>query len=205
MANSVQGYSRQGECEQVRLYGCARVYPWHVHARHTVVGSVHAGGALVLFPKGAQQVAPGESFTIPVGVAHALEVRAGTRLDSLCIPATGRDGSDVPASPVEWLRRHMLENPGVVLPLRSMAHLAGFSPWHLVRCFKEATGMTPHAYLLVSRLSLGRRLLIMGQPIAEAAFQAGFADQSHFSRLFKKHHGLTPRAFQKAWFNTEQE
>lgn len=198
-------YTRQGDCEHVRLCGTVHGYPWHVHARHAVICTVRAGSVLVFSPGGKQRVAAEESCIIPAGMAHALEMRDGTIMDSLCVPETKGGGPALPASPVEWLRSRMLEAPGEELPLRRMARLAGFSPWHLVRCFKEATGMTPHAYLLASRLSLGRRLLISGLPIAEAALQAGFSDQSHFSRLFKQHHGLTPRVFQQACLSTGPE
>lgn len=91
----------------------------------------------------------------------------------------------------EYLRAHALENPS----LDTLAREAGLSKFHLLRVFKEATGLTPHAWLLRHRVLLGRKALEAGHSPAEAAALAGFADQSHFTRRFKAIHGLTPGVF----------
>lgn len=72
------------------------------------------------------------------------------------------------------------------------AELSGVSRFQLVRGFVREVGTTPHAYLVQRRICLARRLLIRGQSIAEAAMNAGFADQSHLTHAFVRHFRVTP-------------
>jgi AraC-like DNA-binding protein len=67
-----------------------------------------------------------------------------------------------------------------------------------VRAFRRRHGLTPSAYQLVQRLNLARRLLAAGTPIAQAALDSGFYDQSHFVRYFKKYTGTTPSEYRRA-------
>lgn len=78
------------------------------------------------------------------------------------------------------------------LTLEQMAAVAGWSPSYLIRAFKQRHGMTPHAYLNDVRLQYARRQLRAGVAIAEAAQAAGFADQAHLQRLFKRSLAATP-------------
>ncbi|HEY3508129.1 MULTISPECIES: helix-turn-helix domain-containing protein [Kribbella] len=68
-------------------------------------------------------------------------------------------------------------------------------PVHLVRAFSREYGMPPHRYLTGRRVDLARRYLLDGRPTAEVATLAGFYDQSHLNRHFKKVLGVTPRRF----------
>jgi len=78
------------------------------------------------------------------------------------------------------------------LNVEVLAQEAGLGRYQLIRAFRAATGFTPHAYLLNARINRGRQLLGEGQALAEVAYQLGFADQSHFQRVFKAHVGVTP-------------
>lgn len=75
------------------------------------------------------------------------------------------------------------------------------SPFHFIRRFKLEMGLTPHKYLMQYRLSLAKRLLNSRFSIAEAAQAAGFYDQSHLDRCFKKSVGLSPRDYRRALFS----
>lgn len=70
--------------------------------------------------------------------------------------------------------------------------LAGLDRWTLARQFRAAFGTSPTRFRTLRRLDHVRRLLKDGTPLAEAAIEAGFADQSHMSRQFKLAYGLTP-------------
>lgn len=81
------------------------------------------------------------------------------------------------------------------LSLDCLARQAGLGRYQLIRAFAAATGMTPHSYLLNARVNQARLLLRQGCALAEVAYRLGFADQSHFQRVFKAHAGVTPGAY----------
>jgi AraC-like DNA-binding protein len=70
-------------------------------------------------------------------------------------------------------------------------------PTHLVRVFTRAYGMPPHLYLTGRRVDLARRLLLTGERPAEVALAAGFYDQSHLTRTFRRALGVSPARYAK--------
>jgi len=101
-----------------------------------------------------------------------------------------------PQSPaVVRARQHIAANAGAWVPLDKLARLAGLSPHHFLRVFKAATGLPPHAYQLQQAVEHAKALLAEGMSICQAALDAGFADQSHFSRCFREFTGATPRQY----------
>jgi len=78
------------------------------------------------------------------------------------------------------------------IALAEAARLLHTHPTHLVRTFSGAFGIAPHQYMTSRRVDLARRLLLDGQPPGEAATAAGFYDQSHLTRHFKRVVGTTP-------------
>ncbi|WP_394615786.1 AraC family transcriptional regulator [Lentzea sp. JNUCC 0626] len=69
------------------------------------------------------------------------------------------------------------------------------SPTHLVRAFSRRFGLPPHKYLTARRVDLARGFLIEGRPAAEVAVLAGFHDQSHLTRHFRRVLGTSPGRF----------
>ncbi|WP_246646389.1 helix-turn-helix transcriptional regulator [Nonomuraea ceibae] len=96
------------------------------------------------------------------------------------------------AAPAAW--NFHARPPG----LRELAEAVGTTPFALVRAFRRAYGLPPHAYLTQLRVRRARELLARGTPPAEAAQAAGFCDQSHLSRHFRRIVGTTPGAYQRA-------
>lgn len=90
-----------------------------------------------------------------------------------------------------YLDRHAAED----VSLETLSELSGLSSGHLIRAFKQYFGLTPHAYLINRRVQLGQRELRKGLPIVEAALNAGFADQPHFQRTFKRLVAATPNEY----------
>jgi len=81
------------------------------------------------------------------------------------------------------------------LTIETLAGEAGLSPAHFARAFRESLGQPPHQYLLALRLERARRLLeTTHASLSDIAQRAGFADQAHFTRLFKRAFGVTPGA-----------
>ena len=76
--------------------------------------------------------------------------------------------------------------------LADLEAVTGHARWQLSRDFRAMFGTSPYRYLVMRRLDRARGMLLAGQGIAETAFGSGFADQSHFSRMFKRAFGLTP-------------
>lgn len=111
-------------------------------------------------------------------------------------PASHRQGNQYGA--VGRARDYLHSHHARDLSLEELAAVAGLSPFHLVRAFRAAIGLPPHAYLLRLRLAHARTLLGRGVPAADAALAAGFADQSHLSRRFKRAYGYTPAQYTRA-------
>lgn len=92
--------------------------------------------------------------------------------------------------------RAMIDDAPAAAPsLADLAAASGLSRFQLVRQFAQATGLTPHAYLIQRRIDTARALLARGSTLADAAAASGFADQSHMTRIFIRTYGLTPGAY----------
>ncbi|MEV4100447.1 AraC family transcriptional regulator [Nonomuraea sp. NPDC049649] len=95
---------------------------------------------------------------------------------------------------VEVLHERLIAPP----TLDELARTVDARPFPLLRAFKAATGLPPHAYLNSLRVRQARRLLRSGVPPAEVAAEVGFTDQAHLSRHFKRAVGVPPAAYQRA-------
>ena len=82
--------------------------------------------------------------------------------------------------------------------LEELARIAGLSRYHLVRAFAAQFGLPPHAYQVHVQVEKSRRLLADGVSPAAVASEMGFADQSHFTRHFRRINGLTPAQYRRA-------
>ncbi|PIG97149.1 helix-turn-helix domain-containing protein [Deinococcus sp. UR1] len=76
--------------------------------------------------------------------------------------------------------------------LEELAQVAGLSPFHLSRVFRQEVGLPPHAYQVQARIRQARVWIAAGWSLADVALAAGFSDQSAFSNQFKRHVGVTP-------------
>lgn len=111
------------------------------------------------------------------------------------VPALRRAAPQAVERARAYLHAHLAE--AVTLDDLTRASGAG-SRFHLVRTFSEAIGVPPHTYQLQLRISRGRELVAAGAPVVEAAARLGFADQSHFTRHFRRLLGVAPGAFARA-------
>jgi AraC-like DNA-binding protein len=95
---------------------------------------------------------------------------------------------------------HWIEaNSHQEINLDATANQAGISPFHFLRLFAKVLGVTPHQYLLRSRLRHAARLLTdEDTAITDIAFDVGFADLSNFVRTFHRAAGFSPGAFREA-------
>ncbi|MDO4316112.1 MAG: AraC family transcriptional regulator [Oscillospiraceae bacterium] len=89
-------------------------------------------------------------------------------------------------------------SPELSLSIRQLSRQAFCSPYHLIRRFQLRTGLSPHSFQLQSRVRKAQRLLGQTRTIAEAAQAAGFFDQSHLDRCFRRQVGITPSEYLRA-------
>ena len=102
----------------------------------------------------------------------------------------------VPLARIEALLRST--RPGRIV-IADLSREAGVHPAHLARLFRKEYGCSLGRFLLDRRLEwAANRLTRSDAPISRIALEAGFADQSHFTRRFRIYSGLTPRRFRAA-------
>jgi AraC family transcriptional regulator len=121
-----------------------------------------------------------------------VEVVAGRRPTSQ--RATARDRQRA-VDAAMWINTHSQED----IALDQAAGEAGLSPFHFLRLFSRVLGVSPHQYLVRSRLRHAARLLADGdRSVTDVALDVGFADLSNFVRTFHRAAGVSPRAFRQA-------
>jgi len=91
--------------------------------------------------------------------------------------------------------RDAYEEPLTVARLARTAHL---SPFHFLRVYSAAFGVTPGQDLARVRLTRASDLLVRGVSVTETCFSVGFASLGSFSARFSRAYGMSPRAFQRA-------
>ncbi|MFG2980077.1 helix-turn-helix domain-containing protein [Streptomyces sp. NPDC048258] len=110
-------------------------------------------------------------------------------------PAGGAAGAEAAVRLRELLDARVVE--GITLEEAS-AELGYIHPTQLIRSFRTAYGLPPHAYLTGRRVAVARRLLLAGARPAEAATAAGFYDQAHLTRHFGRHVGTSPGRYARS-------
>ena len=83
-------------------------------------------------------------------------------------------------------------DPQIQHPIQELERVADLDRWSLARQFRSAFGTSPSRFRTMRQLDRARQMMKSGVPLAQAAIDAGFADQSHMSRMFKRAYGLTP-------------
>jgi AraC family transcriptional regulator len=89
----------------------------------------------------------------------------------------------------DYVHEHLSEG----ISLDDLAGAAGLSRFHFARCFRQTTGTSPHEFVVRERVARAEALLRRTHdPLLDIATRCGFADQSHMTRVVKKHLGRTP-------------
>lgn len=85
------------------------------------------------------------------------------------------------------------------ITLQELADIAALSPYYFSRVFARETGMTPHKYLISTRMANAKFLLKTTlMSVKEIAFRSGFTDESGFCTAFKKQEGMTPKEYRSS-------
>jgi AraC family transcriptional regulator len=105
----------------------------------------------------------------------------------------------LPLHRLKRVQAFVLEHIEEVIHVDRLAGEAHMSPFHFARMFREATGQPPHLYIVMQRVSRAKALLQSTElPLIEVAQRTGFRTQGHFTGVFGRYTGLTPRAFRLA-------
>ncbi|BCL34560.1 helix-turn-helix domain-containing protein [Nostoc sp. MS1] len=102
----------------------------------------------------------------------------------------------------QWKLRQAIayihENLDKDLSLVDISAIVGMSMYYFSRQFKESTGMAPHQYVMSCRIDRAKKLLSStNQTIEQISSQVGFQSQSHFTNVFRKLTGITPRVYRE--------
>ncbi|MDE1159119.1 MAG: AraC family transcriptional regulator [Neorhizobium sp.] len=121
-----------------------------------------------------------------------LIVRLGAGLWRHADDRTGSASSKPARDRLAACRDYLRDNAGRTVGSEELEALCGLDRYQIARQFRVQYGTSPHRYLIMRRLDNAKRLMGRGESLAGAAIEAGFADQAHFTRQFKKAFGMTP-------------
>jgi AraC-like DNA-binding protein len=126
-----------------------------------------------------------------VFASRFVEIVSGRPHEPVATPA--RDRRRVVETAL-WIDAHSHQQ----IDLEQAAGQAGISPFHFLRLFSSVLGVTPHQYLVRSRLRHAARLLADNDiSITDVAYDVGFGDLSNFVRTFHRAAGVSPRRFRE--------
>ena len=91
-----------------------------------------------------------------------------------------------------FLKRYLAMHSCRRVSLKELGELCSLSPWYLQRRFLRCFGMTPEEYATMLRIRKSVDFLAQGRSCVDISLDLGFADQSHFSRIFRKIMGVPP-------------
>lgn len=140
--------------------------------------------------------------------APAWRMTADHYLDSLLIRLAATTTYGIDGAPprraltpvtVRRVRDYVLAHLADPISLDDLASIAGYSRFHFVRAFREATGYPPYSYVINQRIAHAQLLLTTtDDPVAVIAHACGFATHAQFSKKFRDVIGLSPACFRRA-------
>jgi len=135
---------------------------------------------------------------------HKTDNAASLAIEGLALEilaeASRRTGAGIGAAP-SWLRQAreiIVEHFAETLRLTEIAATVGVHPVYLATAFRKKYGMTVGEFVRKLRIEHACGVLMKGESsLADIALQTGFADQSHFSKVFKSYMGTTPSKYRR--------
>ena len=122
----------------------------------------------------------------------------------LLIAASRQHSQRAERRPPQWLKRvkdFLRENFAEPPSLEELAKAVGVHPTHLSRVFRQFEHCTVGDFIREARIEYARqRMLRSNDPLVDIALAAGFADQTHFTRTFRRITGMTPTEFRRTFW-----
>jgi AraC-like DNA-binding protein len=145
----------------------------------------------------ASPLEQGERLTVAVATAARFAVRCPAGLPGPGLAEPGLRSSEITRT-ARLVRDFLDAHYADQVTGAELAAAAGRSRFAAYRAFRAACGLAPSEYQRLLRLRAARQCLAGGMPAAEAAAVAGFADQAHLTRWFRRCYGITPAEFRRA-------
>lgn len=134
----------------------------------------------------------GDPLEVESALIELMDALASRKDDDLAHGLAGRTQDHTYVKLVQdYIHAHFTER----ITLETLEKEAGISRFYLIRMFKQQAHLPPHAYQNLLRINYAKGELAKRRPIAEVAAEAGFYDQSHFTRMFARIVGATPRKY----------
>ncbi len=146
-----------------------------------------------------------EGMNVLVLALHSLEPHQAQEVVDAYLGATLAPVEVVGGLPPRRLQRvfsHVRENIAQELAVSELARIVGMSQYYFSKLFKLSTGTTPHQYVMRQRVERAQELLREGPtPLAQVATHVGFETQSHFTSVFRRLSGITPKHYRELHHN----
>ncbi|MDE6662772.1 MAG: AraC family transcriptional regulator [Lachnospiraceae bacterium] len=201
MKNDIVYYRYANDIKCICYHNSKQCYPEHTHAAHLIIGYILTGKLCVICDKEEHIYNAGEYYYILPDTMHIIEPVDDMTYSmiSICISADKVSyESDDDVFYLKQLKQLILDASENVFLIKDMARKIGISPYHMIRQFKAACGLTPHQFQIQCRVRKAQKLLEEGKSVTEAAYATGFCDQSHFDRCFNKIVRLTPSEYKQS-------
>lgn len=115
---------------------------------------------------------------------------------STAMPRQDQTRGGLPGLRLKRVLEYIEANLSREMHLNELGETAGLSAFHFAKLFKQSTGASPHQYILQRRLERAKELLRKPtMSLSEIGLESGFADQSHFTNVFRRFAGVTPSKF----------
>ena len=115
---------------------------------------------------------------------------------STCQPIIKEYADGLPKRKLERILSYIQTHLDQDTSLTELANLVQMSSHYFASLFKQSIGLSPHQYLIDCRIKRAKQLLAHTElPIVEICQQVGYQSQSYFTKIFRKHSGITPKKF----------
>lgn len=200
MTNEISYQKKNDEIECVHYKNWTKAYPPHTHTGHIVLGCVEDGEVCIIMEGKSHVYKSGDEFSIPPNIVHEIKPmdEKGYSMLVTCILIPESDDTGTQEPHLVELKDSILDSPENIYFIEEMSRDSNISPYHMIRKFKKAFGLTPHQFQIQCKVRKAQKLLEEEKSVCDVSYDAGFCDQSHLDRCFQKIVGLTPKEYKSA-------